>query len=263
MRLVYWIPRPALLRLLFVSVLLHGAVRSSNAQQQALDQDVERRVDADLQKLTLEQKIDLIGGVSTWYTHAEPQIGLKPIRLSDGPAGLRSGIPAIAYPAPVALAATWDPALAQAMGEALGRDARARGVDLLLGPGVNIARAPMNGRNFEYMGEDPWLASRIVVGYVRGVQSQGVGATVKHFMMNNQEFNRHNASSDADERTKREIYLPAFEAAVKEAHVAAIMDSVQPCGWRALDAKRLDEPAGCQKGMGLRWHHRIRLGLGV
>ena len=191
--------------------------RTSPAQEQQIEQM--------LAGLTLEQKIDLIGGVSTWYTHAEPSIGLTSIRMSDGPAGLRSGLPAIAYPAPIALAASWDPALAERMGTALGHDARSRGVDLLLGPGVNIARAPMGGRNFEYMGEDPWLASRIAVAYINGVQSQGVGATVKHFMMNNQEFNRHNASSDADERTKREIYLPAFEAAVKEAHVAAMMDS--------------------------------------
>ena len=191
--------------------------RTSPAQEQQIEQM--------LATLTLEQKIDLIGGVSTWYTHAEPSIGLTSIRMSDGPAGLRSGLPAIAYPAPIALAASWDPALAERMGTALGHDARSRGVDLLLGPGVNIARAPMGGRNFEYMGEDPWLASRIAVAYINGVQSQGVGATVKHFMMNNQEFNRHNASSDADERTKREIYLPAFEAAVKEAHVAAMMDS--------------------------------------
>jgi beta-glucosidase len=204
-----------------ISIDMAGQQPRSSFAQQQLEQQVEQK----LAKLTLEQKIDLIGGVSTWYTHAEPSIGLSPIRMSDGPAGLRSGIPAIAYPAPIALAATWDSSLATRMGESLGRDARARGIDILLGPGVNIARAPMGGRNFEYMGEDPWLASRIAVAYIKGVQSQGVGATVKHFMLNNQEFNRHNASSDADERTKREIYLPAFEAAVKEAHVAAIMDS--------------------------------------
>ncbi len=193
--------------------------------QHPLDPAIEHRIDAMMSKLTLEQKIDLLGGVSTWYTHPEPSIGLQSIRLSDGPAGLRSGIPAIAYPAPIALAASWDPALAQEMGAALGRDARARGVDVLLGPGVDIARAPMAGRNFEYMGEDPWLASRIAVGYIEGVQSQGVSATAKHFALNDQEFNRHNSSSDADERTMREIDLPAFEAAVKEANVGAIMDS--------------------------------------
>jgi beta-glucosidase len=120
-----------------------------------------------LSRLTLEQKIELLGGVSTWYTHSEPSIGLASIRFSDGPAGLRSGTPSIAYPAPIGLAATWDSALAEQMGTALGHDARARGVDVLLGPGVDIARAPMGGRNFEYMGEDPWLASGIAVGYIK------------------------------------------------------------------------------------------------
>src|ERR1035437_1836100 len=152
--------------------------------QQPTNASRDHEIDGMLAKLTLEEKIDLLGGVSTWYTHAEPSIGLKPMRLSDGPAGLRSGIPAVAYPAPIALAATWNPSLAEREGAALGHDARARGVDVLLGPGVNIARAPMGGRNFEYMGEDPWLASRIAVGYIRGMQSQGVGATVKHFMLN-------------------------------------------------------------------------------
>lgn len=186
---------------------------------------IEKRVDSMLHKLTLEQKIELLGGVSTWYTHAEPSIGLPPLRLSDGPAGMRSGIPAVAYPAPIGLAATWDTELVKKVGTSIGYDARARGVDFLLGPAVNIIRAPMDGRDFEYMSEDPYLTSRIAVAYIRGVQSQGVSATVKHFMMNNQEYNRHDASSDADERTMREIYLPAFEAAVKEAHVGAIMDS--------------------------------------
>ena len=184
-----------------------------------------RDIDEMMAKLTLTEKIALIGGESTWFTHPIPRVGLTSVRMSDGPAGLRSGIPAIAYPAPVTLAASWDPLLAQEMGTSLGRDARARGVDTLLAPAVNIYRAPMDGRNFEYLGEDPWLASRIAVGYIEGVQSQGVSATVKHFAMNNQEFNRHNASSDADERTMREIYLPAFEYAVKDAHVGAIMNS--------------------------------------
>lgn len=186
---------------------------------------LDSRVDEMLAQLTLRQKIELIGGVSTWFTHAEPSIGLGSIRLSDGPAGLRSGIPATAYPAPVALAASWDPELAAEMGASLGRDARSRGVDVLLGPGVNLYRAPMGGRNFEYLGEDPWLAARIASAYIEGVQAQGVSATVKHFALNNQEFNRHNASSDADERTMRELYLVPFEAAVKDAHVGAIMDS--------------------------------------
>jgi len=217
--------RTNILHLYLAVSLLILSVATALPAQQALDPDIEHRIDGMLGRLSLEQKIELLGGVSTWYTHPEPSIGLGSIRLSDGPAGLRSGIPAIAYPAPIALAATWDPALAEQMGTALGHDARARGVDVLLGPGVDIARAPMGGRNFEYMGEDPWLASRIAVGYINGVQAQGVSATIKHYALNDEEYNRHNSSSDADERTMREIDLPVFEAAVKEAHVGAIMDS--------------------------------------
>src|SRR5246127_8924 len=111
------------------------------------------------------------------------------------------------------------------MGVAIAQDARARGVHFMLGPGVNIYRAPMNGRNFEYFGEDPYLASRIAVGYIEGMQAQGVSATIKHYMGNNSEYDRHNTNSIIDERTMREIYLPVFEAAVKEAHVGSIMDS--------------------------------------
>src|SRR5437868_14154652 len=113
----------------------------------------------------------------------------------------------------------------QRMGAVIGQDARARGVHFLLGPGVNIYRAPLCGRNFEYFGEDPLLAARMAVGYIKGVQSQGVSATVKHFMGNNSEFDRHNVDSVIDERTMREIYLPTFEPDVEEAHVGAIMDS--------------------------------------
>ncbi|MGH9524405.1 MAG: glycoside hydrolase family 3 N-terminal domain-containing protein, partial [Terriglobales bacterium] len=133
-----------------------------------------------------------------------------------------------AYPAGIAMAATWDADLERQVGESIGREARGRGVHIMLGPGVNIYRAPMAGRDFEYFGEDPFLASRMAVAWIDGVQSQGVMATVKHFVANNQEYDRHNASSDIDERTLREIYLPAFEAAVREAHVGAIMDSYNP-----------------------------------
>ncbi len=209
--------------ILLITVAL-PAVRALHAQA-PLNPITEQQITDMISKLTIEQKLELLGGVSVWYTHPEPSIGLTSMRMSDGPAGLRSGIPAVAYPAPIALAASWDPDLARELGAALGQDARARGVDTLLGPGVNISRAPMDGRNFEYMGEDPWLASRIAVGYIEGVQAQGVSATVKHFALNNQEFDRHNASSDADERTMREVYLPAFEYAVTDAHVGAIMDS--------------------------------------
>ena len=145
--------------------------------------------------------------------------------MADGPIGVRNFGRATTMAGGIALAATWNPALAESVGMEIGRDARAKGVHFLLGPGVNIYRAPMNGRNFEYFGEDPFLAARTAVGYIKGLQSQGVSATVKHFMGNNSEFDRHNTDSVIDERTMREIYLPVFEAAVKEAHVGAIMDS--------------------------------------
>ena len=186
---------------------------------------IEQRIDTMLAKLTTAEKIQLLGGHDEMFTFAEPSIGLPELKMSDGPLGVRTWGPSTAYPAGVALAATWDPKLAEREGVALGQDARARGVNFLLGPGVNIYRAPMNGRNFEYLGEDPYLAAHMAVGYIDGVQSQGVCATVKHFDANNSEYNRHNINSIIDERTLHELYLPAFKAAVQQGHVCAVMDS--------------------------------------
>src|ERR1700723_4633371 len=187
--------------------------------------DVDQRVEAILRKMTLDQKIDLIGGQDDFYIRAYPEIGWPRLRMADGPLGVRHGGPATTMAGGISLAATWDPALAALEGVEIARDARAKGVHFMLGPAVNIYRAPMNGRNFEYMGEDPYLAGKIAVGYIQGMQSQGVSATVKHFAVNNSEFDRHNTDAIVDERTLREIYLPAFEAAVKEGHVGAVMNS--------------------------------------
>jgi beta-glucosidase len=193
---------------------------------QALAQsDVEGRVQGILSQMTLEEKIDMLGGVDSFFVRELPRVGLPRLKMADGPLGVRNYGPATTMAGGIALAATWNPALAERVGTEIGRDARAKGVHFLLGPGVNIYRAPTNGRNFEYLGEDPFLASRIAVGYIKGVQSQGVSATVKHYMGNNSEFDRHNTDSVIDERVMREIYLPVFEAAVKEAHVGAVMDS--------------------------------------
>ncbi len=186
---------------------------------------VEARAKAMLAKLTLADKIKLIGGVDSMFTNAMPAIGLPRFKMSDASVGVRTWGPTTAYAGGAALAATWDPAFAKQLGERLGYDARARGVNFLLGPGVNIARSPVSGRNFEYLSEDPYLNGAIVVPYIEGVQSQGVSATVKHFALNNQEYNRHNLDVTADERTMREMYLPAFEAAVTKGHVTAVMDS--------------------------------------
>ena len=179
-----------------------------------------------VQQMTLEEKIDYIGGTG-FAIRAMPRLHLPAFEMSDGPIGVRanSGFPSTVYAAGIGLAASWNPALAERVGAGIGKDARARGIHFMLGPGVNIYRQPVNGRNFEYFGEDPFLSSTIAVGYVNGMQSQGVSATIKHFLGNNSEFLRHDSDSVIDERTLREIYLPAFEAAVKRAHVGAIMDS--------------------------------------
>jgi beta-glucosidase len=189
------------------------------------DTELERRIDSILSQMTLEEKVDLIAGVDFFYLRGVPRLGVPRRRMADGPMGLRNDGPATAFGGGIALAATWNPALAERIGVEFGRDARARGVHFLLAPGVNIYRAPMAARNFEYFGEDPFLASRLAVGFINGVQSQGVSATIKHFAGNNSEFDRNNTDSIIDERTLREIYLPAFEAAVKEANVGAIMDA--------------------------------------
>jgi len=182
------------------------------------------RVEKLLSSMTLAEKITMIGGTG-FGTQPIPRLGIPAFKMSDGPSGVRSPGPSTAFAAGVALAATWDPALAQEVGTQIGRDARARGTRFMLGPGANIYRAPMNGRNFEYLGEDPFLASRIVVGYITGMQSQGVSATIKHYVGNDSEFARHTSDSTIDERTLREIYLPSFEAAVREAHTGSIMSS--------------------------------------
>jgi beta-glucosidase len=206
--------------LLLVVLVVPAVCQTAPISQAA----TEARVESLLKQLSLEEKIDIIGGVDDFYIRAIPRIGLPRLKMADGPIGVRNYGPSTVFGG-IGLAATWDPELAQRIGTIIGEDARARGVHFMLGPGVNIYRAPMCGRNFEYFGEDPFLSARTAVAYIKGMQSQGVSATVKHFMGNNQEYDRHNIDSVIDERTMREIYLPVFEAAVKEAHVGAIMDS--------------------------------------
>ena len=215
--------------LLFVLFVFTASIAASQATPAAspgnASADIERRVDSILSQMTLEEKIDYVGGVRGFYVREMPRLHVPALKMSDGPLGVRNYGPATTFPAGISLAASWDPELAYRMGSTIGRDARARGVHFMLGPGVNIYKAPMNGRNFEYFGEDPFLASRMAVGYIEGMQEQGVSATIKHYMGNNSEFLLHDSNSQIDERTMREIYLPTFEAGVKEAHVGAIMDS--------------------------------------
>jgi beta-glucosidase len=185
-----------------------------------------QRIDEIVHKMTLAEKLKYIGG-NEMEIFPVPSVGLRALEMSDGPVGVRSnsGFPSTTYAAGIGLAASWDRELAERVGAGIGRDARARGVHYMLGPGVNIYRSPRNGRNLEYFGEDPFLASNIAVGYITGMQQQGVSATIKHYMGNNSEFLRHDSDSIIDPRTMHEIYLPAFEAAVKKAHVGAVMDS--------------------------------------
>lgn len=188
--------------------------------------------------LSLRQKAALTTGANYWLTQAAPTIGLPAIRMSDGPHGLRlqddknpdhlgigASIPATCFPPAVTLASSWDPALIERVGAALAREARARGVQVILGPGLNIKRTPLCGRNFEYFSEDPLLSGLCATAQVRGIQSQGVGACVKHFAANNQEFDRHRISADVDLRPLWEIYLRGFQTVVKQASPWMLMTS--------------------------------------
>jgi beta-glucosidase len=185
----------------------------------------EVQVEELISKLNDTEKLLLLGGQPTCgATFGCEAIGLPPIRMSDGPMGVHWWCSeAVAYPALVCAAAAWDRRIWSNLGQALGRDCRARGVHILLAPGVNLYRSPLCGRNFEYCGEDPLLASQVAVEFIRGVQSHNVSCTVKHFAVNFQEYDRHNVSSDVDERTLHEVYLPAFKAAVIEAKCGAVM----------------------------------------
>jgi beta-glucosidase len=212
-------------RRLVIGALLLSLAQLVIAQATPSNADAEKRAEVILGKMTLDEKLEIIGGINDFYTRPIPRLGIPALRMSDGPVGVHDYGLTTAYPAGIALAASWDVDLAQRFGAAMGKDARARGVNFILAPGMNIYRAPMNGRNFEYFGEDPFLASRMAVSVIEGMQGQRVIATAKHFAGNNSEFARMTLSSDIDERTLREIYLPAFEASVKEAHVGAVMDS--------------------------------------
>ena len=203
--------------------LLLGAT-ATFAQPRITQEHKDRAADI-VSQMTLDEKIAYIGGYDSWYIRPVERLGLPAVKMVDGPQGVRNNTRSTLYPSGVAAAATWNRELIGKMGVALGQDSRARGVHILLGPGVNIYRSPMCGRNFEYFGEDPYLAGQMAVNYIRGLQSQGVMACIKHFAGNNQEWDRHSVSSDIDERTLHEIYFPAFEAAVKEADVASVMTS--------------------------------------
>lgn len=208
----------------FISMTLLCMVTFAGAQE--ITQACKDRAKILVDQMTLKEKVEYITGFRDGF-HLRPvgRLGIPEIRLADGPQGVRNNTKSTLFACGVAAAASWDQELAYEMGVALGQDSRARGVHILLGPGVNIYRSPMCGRNFEYMGEDPYLTSRTATNYIKGVQSQGVMATIKHFALNNQEYDRHHVSSNADERTINELYFPSFRAAVQEAKVGSVMTS--------------------------------------
>ncbi|MDR3690214.1 MAG: glycoside hydrolase family 3 C-terminal domain-containing protein [Fimbriimonas sp.] len=218
-------------------MLLTAVLLSISCYRDAFDD----RVEAAVRKLSLERKLEMIGGYEGFDIMPVPELGLHKILMNDGPLGVRGdneSRPAMAYPAGVCLASTFNPVLFHEFGTAVGRDALGRGVGILLGPGVNLSRIVQNGRNFEYMGEDPFVASRCAVGMIEGLQGQGVVATVKHYAANNHENDRFRDSSDVSERAMRELYLRAFEASVKEAHVGAVM-----CSYNKLNGVYASENA--------------------
>lgn len=192
-------------------------------------QTEEQRARELVNEMTLEEKCSLIAGQKDGFrTFPIERLGIPEIRMADGPQGVRNDTRSTYYPCGMSLASTWNPSLALEMGRGLGLDCRARGVGILLAPGVNIYRSALCGRNFEYFGEDPFLSSEIACGYITGLQEVGVMATVKHFVANNQENLRHRTNSVVDERTLNELYYPVFRNAVRKARVGAVMMSYNP-----------------------------------
>jgi beta-glucosidase len=201
---------------------------------------VEQRVQDLLGRMTLQEKVAMLSGADWMSTVPNQRLGIPSIKMADGPLGIRSWagpsfrtnamgteaqVATTAFPAGVAMAATWDTELVQSQGQAIGQEMKALGRDMILGPTVNINRTPLWGRNFEGYGEDPYLASRLAVSFIKGVQNEGIIATVKHFAANNQEFERHRINAKVDERALQEIYFPAFKAAVQEAGVWSVMSA--------------------------------------
>lgn len=211
------------------------------------EQSIEKKIESTLGRMTLEEKIGIIHAQSKFSSRGVPRLGIPELWTDDGPHGVRPEVfwdkwkaagwtndSCTAYPALTCLAATWDRDLASLYGKSVGSEARYRKKNVLLGPGVNIYRTPLAGRNFEYMGEDPFLASQLVVPYIKGVQSNNVAACVKHYALNNQDYNRHTTNVTVSERALHEIYLPAFKAAVIEGEVWSVMGAYNLYGGQHL-----------------------------
>ena len=199
-----------------------------------------------IEQMTLEEKAALCTGATAWSTTPIERLGVPEMYVTDGPHGVRraaeadtfisQSLPATCFPTASCLASTWDVDLLHQMGQALGEECIALKVDVLLGPGTNMKRTPLCGRNFEYFSEDPYLAGEMAASLINGVQSKGVGTSLKHFAVNNQEFERFSINAKVDERTLREIYLPAFETAVKKAQPWTVM-----CAYNKLNGTYCSE----------------------
>ncbi|MGD9020597.1 MAG: glycoside hydrolase family 3 N-terminal domain-containing protein, partial [Lysobacterales bacterium] len=232
-----------LLSIITVLCLLHVESLQANPWMDA-DKPAAERTSLLLEAMTLEEKVAMMHGVCRFEIPgcgftigkipANKRLGIPALHMTDGPAGVRNGQPATSFPAPVAVAASWNTDLAYAIGSAIGVESLARGQDVLLSPMINLVRVPLAGRNFETFGEDPYLLSRMAVAHIQGIQGQGVMANAKHYILNNQEWDRRRMTVTADERTIREMYLPAFAAAVQEADVASIM-----CSYNRADGEHV------------------------
>lgn len=197
----------------------------------------QKKVKNIIEKMTLEEKASFLSGHDFWHTKAFEHLGIPASQVADGPHGLRLQEGAqdhlgqnkskemVSFPTGATVASSFDRSLIYEMGETLGKEAQAEGVSVLLGPSINIKRSPLGGRNFEYLSEDPLLTTQMAESYIQGVQSQNVGASVKHFVANNQETRRNTVSAEIDERALREIYLAAFEGAIKNAKPWSVMSS--------------------------------------
>lgn len=223
-------------RLAFVFFVLASAfIAACSTESEKKSLTPEQRIDSLISLMTLEEKVAMIHGSSSFTTGGVPRLGIPEWTMSDGPHGVRKehgrgwvGSESPEYfatylPVGVSLASTWNPELGYMFGKVLGEEAKFRGKHVILGPGINILRTPLNGRNFEYLSEDPYLVSKMAVGYIQGVQDQHVAACVKHYLANNQETDRNTVSVEMSERTLREIYLPGFATAVKEGGVYTLM----------------------------------------
>ena len=216
-------------------VMIISNVQISNAQTPVSEPELNKKINALISQMTLEEKVRMLHGNSSFTSAGVPRLGIPELVMSDGPHGVRTehgrgwgelknvNDSGTYLPVGIALASTWNLALGYDYGKVLGSEAKYRGKDVILGPGINIMRSPLNGRNFEYQSEDPFLISRFTVGYIKGVQSQGTSACVKHWLANNEEVDRGRVDVQMSERALQEIYLPGFKAAVIEADVNTIM----------------------------------------